>query len=204
LAPCTFFDPDEGGDIAGQSPELAEQEDEGAEESEEETEDEDLEPDDYINIYINNRNHIRDLSKILAPVCGLVLTGALGLLYFILNSNDSGVPTDPKVIYLLVAASVFLTFSIIFSIQSVTVKAQDPLSTKFEYISDLDYIYAREFGWARLSAILLLLGISLFILSMCLFYVEYMTTTTLTNHLINNSFYNVSQTFAHVKFGKLK
>ena len=55
--------------------------------AEPEEEDEDFKPDDYIDIHINNRNHVRDLSRVLATVDGLILTGTFGLLYFIINLN---------------------------------------------------------------------------------------------------------------------
>jgi len=146
-----------------------------------EEEDEDLELDDRLNIYINNRNHIRDLSKILAPVDGFVLTGALGLLYFILNTPkipDSRI----QIIYLnwiidlLLLTSALMTGSIVSSIQSVTVKVQKPLVTKIQYIDDLNAVYTQEYEWARLSVILLIFGICAFIAAMILFSWNYLTT----------------------------
>ncbi len=149
-----------------------------------EEEGEDLDLDFLINISINNRNHIRDLSKILAPVDGLILTGALGLLYFILNNRqgqsatvlpDLNWITLNWVIDLLLITSGFMTGSIISSIQSVTIKVQKPIVTRIQYIDDLNAVYTREYEWARLSVILLLFGICAFIAAMILFSWNYLT-----------------------------
>jgi len=139
--------------------------------------DEYLEFDDHIQININNRNHIRDLSKILAPVDGFILTGALGLLYFILNSRQHvDVSISPSVIYLLLLTSVFMIGSIVSSIQSVTVKTQKPILTKIQYMDDLHDVYMDEYVWALLSVRLLIFGIVAFIAAMISFSWNYLTT----------------------------
>ena len=139
--------------------------------------DEYLEFDDYIQININNRNHIRNLSKILAPVDGFILTGALGLLYFILNSRQHvDVSISPLVIYLLLLTSVFMIGSIVSSIQSVTVKTQKPILTKIQYMDNLHDVYVDEYDWALLSVRLLISGIVAFIAAMISFSWNYRTT----------------------------
>jgi len=139
--------------------------------------DEYLEFDDHIRININNRNHIRDLSKILAPVDGFVLTGALGLLYFNLNSRQFvDFSIGPLVIYLLLSTSVFMIGSIVSSIQSVTVKTQKPMLTKIQYMDDLHDVYMDEYDWALFSVRLLIFGIGVFIVAMILFSWNYLTT----------------------------
>lgn len=148
-----------------------------------EEDDEDLELDDHINITINSRNHIRELSKILAPVDGLILTGTFGLLYFILNSsinsnNGKGLPIDPRVIELLLITSVIVAGSIVSSILSVTVKAGKPLLTKIQYMDDLHDIYKGEFDWAWFSVTLLGFGMVVFIIAMILFSMDYLTRVT--------------------------
>jgi hypothetical protein len=148
-------------------------------------EDEDLKLDSRINISINKRNDIRDLSKILAPVDGFILTGALGLLYFILNNRQVRVATVIPdlnwvtlnwVIDLLLLTSVLMAGSIVSSIQSVNVRTQKPILTKIQYIDDLNAIYTQEYKWAHFSVVLLLFGIGAFIVAMIVFSWNYLTT----------------------------
>jgi len=137
--------------------------------------DEELKLDEHIQIYKDNRIHIRDLSKILVPVDGFTLTGALGLLYFILDSNNNnGTPINPWVIYLLLATSILMTGSIVSSIQSVITKTQNPLLTKFQYLDELIAIYKLEYEWADFSVVLLLFGIAAFIVAMGIFAWDYL------------------------------
>ena len=111
----------------------------GPEDEEMPTEDtDDFEIDDYIEIYISNRNHLRDLSKIMAPVAGLILTGTFGLLYFILNGKDKGASQDITVVVFTLAVSILLIGSILSSVQSVRVKSEHVLiATKIQYLDDL-------------------------------------------------------------------
>jgi hypothetical protein len=44
-----------------------------------------LDSKDFIDLYMINRNHIREQSKSVIPACGFLLTGAFGLLYFIFS-----------------------------------------------------------------------------------------------------------------------
>lgn len=146
-------------------------------------EEEDLALEDYINIHAINRRNIRDQGKILAPLCGLVLTGALGLLYYIHNSNVNksliAQPIDADVnllvIYLLLAASIFLGGAIVSCIRSVAVKSQKPIMTKYHQIDDLMNIYAIEYKWARYSVVLLIIAILLFIGAMIIFSNDYLS-----------------------------
>ncbi|MCX6676524.1 MAG: hypothetical protein NTU95_01085 [Methanothrix sp.] len=46
---------------------------------------------DFIDIYVINRNHIREQSKSVIPACGFLLTGAFGLIYFIFIDIDRSI-----------------------------------------------------------------------------------------------------------------
>jgi hypothetical protein len=181
LAPCKFFDIDEEQKI----------ESEGLEESEETEneedkyeEDEELEPRDLIEIYVINRNHIREQSKSVIPVCGVLLTGTFGLLYFISSGNNNRIPISPNIVYLLVVAATVLVSSIMTSV--ISVQASSPTKklpwTERLQLSYIVGIYNREYKWGFVSIILLALALGLFILIMLIFLKEYLANATLVEN----------------------
>jgi hypothetical protein len=183
LAPCEFFDIDEEGSIESEEPEEPEEPDYEKYE-EDEDEDEELVPRDFIDIYIINRNHIREQSKSVIPVCGVLLTGVFGLLYFIFRGDNSRIQINQYVIYFLFAAAITLVFSILASIKSVQASPYEklPWTTRL-YLSYIVDIYNREYMYGRLSIWLLGIALVLSIIITSYFSVVYLLDTSTANNV---------------------
>lgn len=145
---------------------------------------EDLGSQDFINIYAINRNHIREQSKSVIPACGFLLTGAFGLIYFIISGKNTQAETNPIIIIILLFASIFLASSIITSIKSVQVsKSPEVLpQTKDQHQDFLLEIYDEEYKWGRISILLLGSSLILFLSIIVIISLEY-----LINSPINSS-----------------
>jgi hypothetical protein len=182
LAPCKFFDVDEESEIG--SGESRESEEANYEE------DKELEPEDLIKIYITDRNYIREQSKSVIPVCGVLLTGVFGLLYFIFSGKNNMVLIDEYIIGLLVLAALFLASSIVASIKSVQASRLDilPWTERF-YLSYIVGIYHKEHKWGRRSIYLLGIALAIFIVIIIYFSCEYivnMSPSGSTSYSIQN------------------
>ena len=138
---------------------------------------------DYVDIYIINRNHIREQSKSVIPACGFLLTGAFGLIYFIFSGNSNRIPIHPIIIISLLFAAIALAASIIFSIKSVQAasSSQELPETRDQQWDFLLDIYNDEHKWGVRS--IWLLGIAIFLLLIIIFYfsIEYLTNTPSPN-----------------------
>jgi hypothetical protein len=146
-------------------------------------EDEELEPRDLINIYIINRNHIREQSKSVIPVCGVLLTGVFGLLYFIFKGDNERIQINPYVIYFLVAAAIILVFSILASIKSVQASPPEKLPWTWRlYLSYIVDIYNREYYWGARSVWLLGFALLIFIIIILYFSIAYLLNVPSTTN----------------------
>ena len=174
-----FLDVDEECEVEPGEPEESELE----EPDEEPEEDEELEHRDLINIYIINRNHIREQSKSVIPVCGVLLTGVFGLLYFMFSGNNNRVSISPYIIGLLVGAAIVLVLSILTSIKSV--QASSPLEilpwTWRLYLTYTVDIYNREYKWGNSSVNLLRIALFLFVIIILYFAKAYLLDAPTTN-----------------------
>lgn len=177
MAPCKFFDVDEESEI--------ESRESGESDEVDYEEDEELETKELIDIYIINRNHIREQSKSVIPVCGVLLTGAFGLLYFMFSGNNNRIPISPSIVLLLGGAAIVLVCSILTSI--ISVQASSPLKklpwTKRLYLSYIVDIYNREHKWGICSIRLLGIALLLFVIIILYFLIEYLLYTPLTDSL---------------------
>lgn len=129
-----------------------------------------LDTKDFIDIFIINRNHIREQSKSVIPACGFLLTGAFGLIYFIFSGNSSQISVSPIIIILLVSASIILAISIITSIKSVQAasSSQELPETRDQKLDFLLTIYNEEYKWGKYS--IWLLGVALLLFVVIIFY----------------------------------
>jgi hypothetical protein len=135
-----------------------------------------LDSKDFIDVYIINRNHIREQSKSVIPACGFLLTGAFGLLYFIYSGNNDRIPTNPLIIVSLLFSSLFLAASIITSIKSVQAasSSQELPETRDQQWDFIFDIYNEEYKWGRYSIWLLGLALLLFVFIILYFSVMYL------------------------------
>jgi len=143
-----------------------------------------LETKDYIDIYISNRNHIREQSKSVIPACGFLLTGALGLIYFIFSGNCDKILIHPLIIVILLFSSMALAVSIVASIISVqTSSSSEELpETRYQLQDVLLDIYRREYKWGKASIWLLGIASFLFLIIIAYFSLEYITYTPPINN----------------------
>lgn len=152
-----------------------------------------LDSSDYVNIYKINRNHIREQSKAVIPACGVLLTGAFGLLYFIFNGNGDKIKVNPIIIILIVVAAILLAASFYYSIKSV--QATSPMGElpetrdqQWDFISD---IYDEEYKCGKYS--IGLLGGALFLLIIIILYFS-------VSYLLGASSANAAQVEQHYNF----
>ncbi len=187
MAPCKFFDVNEESEIGFEGTEES-----GESEETDYEEDKELEPEDLIKIYITDRNYIREQSKSVIPVCGVLLTGTFGLLYFIFSGKNDMVPIDVYIIGLLVLAALFLVSSIVASIKSVQASRLDilPLTERL-YLSYIVGIYDKEHKWGRYSIYLLGSALFIFLIIVGYFSYEYLINMSSTNHASSSSIQNV-------------
>jgi hypothetical protein len=122
---------------------------------------------DILQMLENNQSRVRILGGLLLTVCGTFASSSFIVLFFVLKEKEVNTPT--VVPWLMFAATVGLTMSILFSILSALPPSPEAVRTKIELIDRLRKIYHREYQWVVWAVIFLLLAILLYIISLVIF-----------------------------------
>ncbi len=123
--------------------------------------------DDVLKILNNNRDKIRTLSNLILTVSGFLLSAWFVILFFLIEYQNQS--NQITVIALILAGTILLLLSIIFSVLSAMLPSPKTVVNKLVLIDTINHIYHREFRFIKLAIVFLISSISTFLFGLFVF-----------------------------------